>query len=265
MVGYGMTGAPAYGGLGNTYNRGWDGTSGTWGLAQIPGYVRSGVGNMNVTNIAANVTYLHVSPHIAGASGTNYNWATINNFITGRDAWTVLTSSGDNSVGPLNNANSPLKKAVYNNIVYTGSANARIYPGHSATKLYQFLFDKANTPLNPGSVTDFYSDGVSTVLPAPWPTTAVVLMTRNNNTDHAMLIIDIRNKFMWIGECQIFWYDTYLTNNRGLLLNNLMFFIANASKYGTHFTDLLLEPGQPGVQPAPWDTYWGANAGVPSK
>jgi len=56
-----------------------------------------------------------------------------------------------------------------------------------------------------------------------------------------------------------------LTNNRVTFLDNLMYFIGNAMKYGSHFTDLLLEASDPAAQPAPWSAYWGANAGVPSK
>ncbi|MCL2501636.1 MAG: hypothetical protein FWE99_00715, partial [Bacteroidales bacterium] len=230
---------------------------------------RSGVGNMNAASIASNVTYLHVVPHISGSSGTNYNWSVVNNFIDNRDAWTVISSQDNNGLGPVNNANSPLKRngAGYNNILYTGTANARLLP--SSTKLFEFLTARGNTPLSPGLVADFYSDGVSTVLPGPWPSGAVVLMTRNNNTDHAMLIIDIKRKFMWIGESQIFWSATYLTNNRGIFLDNLMYFTGNAMKYGSHFTDLLLESSDPDSQPAPWDAHWGNNRlapnGVPSK
>ena len=273
-VGYGMTGTPAYGGMGNTYNRGWDGAganNGSMGLAQIPGYSQSGVGNMNAT-IAANVTYLHATPHISGSNGTNYSWAAINNYIDTRDAWTVLQTQDNNGVGPMNNVNSPTKRngAGYGNVTYTGSANPTVYQGYGSNpenqpKVYRFVMDKGHTPLTPAQVASFYSDAVSCVIPAPWPASAVVLTARNGDT-HAMLIVDIKNKFLWIGESQQFWYDTYLSNNRGVFLDNLMYFIGNAMKYGSHFTDLLLEDDQPGAQPAPWDTaHWGANAGVPSK
>ncbi|MCL2501639.1 MAG: hypothetical protein FWE99_00730 [Bacteroidales bacterium] len=264
-VGYGMTGSPAYGGLGNTYIQGWEGISGTWGLAQIPGYTRSGVGNMNVNSIAANVTYLHVAPHIAGSAGNNYNWSVVNNFTDNRDAWMVMITPDNNAIGPMNNSYSPLKRngAGYNNLEHTGNAYARLLPTN--TKVFEFLTARGNTPLDPASVADFDSDATSSVLPGPWPSTAVVLMTRNNNTNHAMLVMDIKRKFLWIGESQIFWRASELTNNRGVFLDNLMYFIGNAMKYGSHFTDLLLESSDSASQPAPWDAYWGANAGVPSK
>ncbi len=109
-------------------------------------------------------------------------------------------------------------------------------------------------------VIGFYVDGVANTIPGPWPESAVVLMTKINNDNHAILIVDIEHKFLWMGESQVFWNDTYLTNNRGAFLQNLICFVANASKYGSHFTDLLLEDGATNAQPAPWDNYWGANA-----
>lgn len=256
MVGYGMTGAPTYGGLGNTYNQGWD-----QALGNIPTYSRAGVGNMSASSISSNVTYLHVVPH---GAGSGYNWSVVNNFIDSKDAWTVLCVQDNAGVAPANNSNSPLKRngAGYNNIQDTGTADGRITTIHSHTKVYKFLFDYGNTALTAGQVSDFYSDGISTVLPSPWPSTAVVLATRNNNTDHAMLIIDVKNKFLWIGESQFFWYtngNAYTDGNRYVFLNNLMHFVGNASRYGSHFTDLLLEDGQPGSMPAPWDDAWGAN------
>ncbi|WP_291527792.1 hypothetical protein [Bacteroides sp. UBA939] len=268
MVGYGMTGSPDYGGLGNTYNQGWDGTSGTYGLAQIPDYSRLGIGNMNVASIPDNVNYLHATVHIGGTAGTNYDWSVINSFIDSRDAWTVISSQDDYGLPPVNNSNSPTKRneAGYQDMKYSVSSRwSQVYETDS--KLYHFVMDRGHTPLAPSDINSdgFYNDGVSNTIPGPWPSTAVVLMTKINDTNEASLIVDVKNKFLWIGDSQIFWYNAYLSNNRGTFLDNLMYFIGNAAKYGSNFTDLLLEDDQEGAQPAPWDTYWGNNAGVPSK
>ena len=267
MVGYGMTGLPAYGGLGDTYNRGWDGTSGNYGLAQVSGYSRLGVGNMTASSIPAGVNYLHVAAHIIGASGDTYNWSVVNDFIDNRDGWTVLTSQDTYGRGPMNNANSPLKRngAGYNDLVYSAVAGwAKVRPDQSTTprKVYQYVMDKGVNALTPASFpnTGFYVDGVANTIQGPWPESAVVLMTKINNENHAILLVDIEHKFLWMGESQVFWNDTYLTNNRGAFLQNLICFVANASKYGSHFTDLLLEDGAANAQPAPWDSYWGDNA-----
>lgn len=271
MVGYGMTGYEPWGGLGNTYNQGWDGTSGTYGLAQIPGYSTLRVDDIeDVTSIPANVNYLHAVAHIAGVAGDNYDWAAINNFIDTRDAWTVIVAQVNNAIDPTNNPYSPIKRngVGYNDLVYSGMAGeSHVFQDRATpSKLYRFVMDQGHTPLTPSDVDEFYSDGVYTTIPGPWPPTAVALLTKVNDNTHASLIVDIPNKFMWIGETQMFWTNTYLSNNRGIWLDNLMYFIGNASKYGSHFTDLLLEDDMEGAQPAPWDEdYWGANAGVPSK
>ncbi|MCL2502561.1 MAG: hypothetical protein FWE99_05455, partial [Bacteroidales bacterium] len=261
-VGYGMTGSPAWGGFGDTYNQGWDAA-----LAQIPGYVRSGIGNMNAASIASNVTYLHVVPH--GTSGS-YNWLVVNNFIDNRDAWTVLSHQATNRDG-INNANSPLKRngAGYNNVDYIATTiNSRLLPTN--TKLFEFVTTRGNTPISHTLIGDFHNDGINTMIPGPWPPGAIVLMTKHNNTNHAQLIVDLKRKFMYIGESQIFWNAANLTNNRNIFLDNFMYFIGNAMKYGSHFTDLLLDdPLDPDTQPAPWDAHWGNNRlvpnGVPSK
>ena len=263
MNGLGIRLGTTYGGMGDTYNRGWDGNSGTWGLAQIPGYTGSAL-TSEPASIAENITYLHFVPQITStATANSYNWVLVNNFIDTRDAITFIQTQ----INPeaVNNPNSPLKRAGYPSAVYTGAANPTIYTGHSTTKVYQFVLDKGHTPLTSSQVAALYSDGVSCWIPiSGLPSSAVALTFRDGG--NAMFIVDIKNKFIWSGESQQFWYDTYLTNNRGIFLDNIMYLVGNAAKYGSHFTDLLLEDTEPGAQPAPWDTdWWGANAGVPSK
>jgi len=263
MVGYGLNGAYLWGALGNTYNVGWDAA-----LATIPTYVRSGAGALLTAAVPANVAYLHVVPL---SNVPTYNWANVNAFIEGRDAWTVISAQGSYAPVTVNNANSPLKRALYPNIIYAdiGATNAVI---HTATesenpKLYQFLMGRRNSPtqamLNPATVASFHNDGTHTTIPvAGLPESAVVIMSKDGRPDRAQLVIDMKNKFMYIGESQIFWNAANLTNNRSVFLDNLMFFIGNASKYGSHFTDMLREDL---AVPAPWDPHWGANAGVSSK
>jgi hypothetical protein len=114
---------------------------------------------------------------------------------------------------------------------------------------------------------------------AEMPESAVVLITKQNNdsttaasnTNDVLMLLDVENKFIYIGDSTLFWYDAYLTGHRGTFLNNVMYYVANAAKYGSHFTDLLLEGDGGGInprdlgdgrvaQPAPWDeAYWGRN------
>jgi len=272
-IGYGLNGGPSYGGVGSIYDAGWEGrNNGGYAPYNYPGSSPTGLSSITgwawaapqtggtASVVPSNVTYLQAAIDGAGAT---FNWSNVNNFMSTVDGWTVITVQDNAGIAPINNANSPLKMAGYPNNVYGGANYARLFTGQSSTKLYQFLMDKGHTPItDPNSVADFYSDGVSITMSGTMPSTGVVLMTRNNNTAQAMLVIDIKNKFMWIGESQIFWYNAYLNNNRGVYLDNMMYFIGNAIRYGTNFTDLLRDDLS---VPAPWDSYWGANAGVPTK
>ncbi len=265
LAGYGMTGYPAWGGLGDTYDAGWEGTSGTYGLKQIPGYIQYAAVDISSTAPVPNaVYYLHVVPTIAGAAGTNYDWAVVNGFMSGVDGLALFGVDDTSAVAPVNNASSPFKAANYPDVIYDGGLGYSQVV-ESDTKLYHFVMDQGNTPLEPADITSaFMEDTVNTYYDtSQLPPTAIVLMGRTSDPTHATLIVDIQNKFIYRGCAQAFWNSTYLTNNRGVFLDNLMYYIANAAKYGTNFTDLLLEDDQPGAQPPPWDTdYWGANAGV---
>jgi len=276
MIGFGMNGAPTYGNLGDIYNAGWDGTNnggyapaaGT-GLASIPGYTRySPNGSSATTALPSGTAYLHVVPHGYGAA---YSWSVVDNFIDSDNGWTVLSCQDNSGLPPMNNANSPLQRngAGYQPIVYGAGGNGSYSTASSATKLYQFIMQqpKGTATLPLGTATNFYTDGVSTYLPQPWPSSAVVFLTRTGNANQALLVVDIKNGFLYMGDSQLFWYNTYLTtggnpDDRYYLLDNLMYFIGNASKYGSNFTDMLRDDLS---VPAPWDPIWGANAGVPSK
>jgi hypothetical protein len=271
MVSWGLSGSPNYGGLGDTYNRGWEGGSnaGNYGLKYIPGYKALGVSAVSsTTTINPTVNYLHVIPHISGSNGRNYSWAAVNEYMK-RDALTVIITQDNNGVhsdgqGPMNNAGSPLKKAGYPNTRYGSDYNAGIYQGHTDHRIYQFVFQHGHTTLAPSDITGyFYVDGINTWIPGPWPETATVLMAKHTSgsdsspiSENAILIVDVKNKFIWIGESQLFWYDTWLDKGRYKLLDNLMYYVGNASKYGSHFTDFLLDDAS--APNALWDAeYWG--------
>ena len=286
MVAWGLTGSPNYGALGDTYNRGWDGNSGHWGLKQIPGFRVLGSSAANgAGTINASVNYLSVTAHIGGASGTNYSWMAVKDYIKNRDAFTIIQSQDNYGRGPLNNGNSPLRDAGYPMAEYGRDVNGIIYEDtdNSNTRIWKFLFDESKNEFKPSDVTAnnyWYIDGVNNWLPIDQlPGTAVVLIAKRvsdaangaSASNEAMLIVDVENKFIWMGESQLFWYDSWIDNNRYKLLENLMYYVANTAKYGSHFTDLLLEEdagpsgnGNMGdgrvSQPPLWDeAHWGRN------
>jgi hypothetical protein len=282
MVGWGTTGYPNYGALGDTYDQGWEGRSGTWGLRQISGYKTLGTSpSSTTTSINASVNYLHVVPHIGGTNGTKYTWKAVNDYIADRDALTVIVNQDNEGINSINNANSPLIKAGYPNSTSGGDINGIIDTRDAGKKVYDFVFSQGKNTLAPGDISNsnyWYIDGINTSLPkSGLPSSAIVLISKrvndNNPTpgDRAMFIVDVEHKFIWFGDSQLFWYNAWLDGNRWKLLDNIMYYVANASKYGSHFTDLLLEsnagPSGNGdlgdgrvAQPAPWDeAYWGRN------
>jgi hypothetical protein len=253
---------------GDRYFQAWAGA-----VQAVPGHrhigsmTGDGLGSLTAANAAVNseTTYLHVTAH--GAATFN-NWAVVTNFMDADRGWTVISVQG-NLLGAINNATSPIRRAGYNNLVFDPDAsNANIFTGHSNTKVYQFLMERGNTSLsiNDPDITNFWNDGINTSIPGPWPNSAVVLMTK---LGRAQLLIDIENRFLYIGESQIFWYVGMAADALRpwgqRYLDNLMYFLGNASRYGTHFTDMLLEEvgpaAHPNAQPAPWDDVWGDNRG----
>jgi hypothetical protein len=73
------------------------------------------------------------------------------------------------------------------------------------------------------------------------------------------LVIDPEKHFIFAGEMSHFEVGQ-MSGNRLEFTQNLVKYMENVTRYGSHFTDLLIEDGRPNAQPAPWDSYWGANA-----
>ena len=98
---------------------------------------------------------------------------------------------------------------------------------------------------------------MSSIPAAGLPGSAVAMLHQDNN-DRSTLIIDPERNIVFFGETEHF--NQYSpSNNRDLFLQNIVKYMENATRYGSHFTDLLLDGGA-NAKPAPWDSYWGANA-----
>jgi hypothetical protein len=209
----------------------------------------------------------------------NYNWANVKAHQA-KDRWTIIHQENNSAMASLGSTavNSPLHIAGYSG--YTSSGTTSTFSTADAlthTKLHQFLLNThsatPNTPITASITTSFDGDSNSTAFGTVPATTSMRVLTRTAGT---VLSIDIYHRLIWLGEAEVF---ASISNNSNAdrMFDNLMYFIGNASKYGTHFTDLLLNDsqsnylGQP-AQPAPWDSYWDArgssgtdNRGVPSK
>ena len=230
------------------------GIYGSQTFSGIPGYARS-------TTINGMTNYVHVNNNITAT----YDWTAVNNYrtTTGNGLTVIFADySSTAAIAGLNSATSPLFNCGY----VIGNSGAGPYtsslttdPTATGTKIYHFLTNKGYNPITTITTT-FGGDGTSTRATTLPPSAVAMLVT----ADGARLVVDPLNNIIYIGECQQF-EGGNLSGNRWQFIDNLMYYIANAAKYGTNFTDMFIENGQPGAVPAPWDPIWGANAGVPDK
>ncbi len=242
-------------------------------LYAIPGWLGKGAGTTdNYLQIIPNdINYVHVTLNF-GDAAPNFTWDRVNEWRESHpDGLTVLTAHNDWGVPYLNLTTSPLNSdpegneyparypnAVYGNINPSGDAHY-IRSASANTKVYQYVMQYAVNKLVASQLpTGFYSDAnnLSSIPVAGLPGSAVPMLHHING--RSTLIIDPERHLIFFGETEHF-QDDRLTNNRGLFLQNVVKYMENATKYGSHFTDLLIESG-PESRPAPWDSYWGANA-----
>jgi hypothetical protein len=106
--------------------------------------------------------------------------------------------------------------------------------------------------------TNFGGDAIGTRATSI-PASAIPILVRPDGS--TSLAIDPKNKIIYCGECQVF-EGFNLSGNRHQFIDNLIYYVANAAKYGSHFTDMLRDDLN---VPAPWDNHWGANKGVTTK
>jgi hypothetical protein len=220
----------------------------------------------NNNSVPATASYVHATNN--GISAT-YDWNPVNTFRQQKDGITVFVCSDESnsSVNALNSSTSPLHMSGFTVSNADGGTYGRVNPAITDTKIYHYLVDMGPKPIS-GTISDFSGDGVHTF--AYIPSTAVpvicLLSGANNSalTDPTRIYVavDPVKQLVYIGEGQLFNSNGDLSNNRGTFLDNLICYVANAARYGSHFTDLLRDDLS---IPAPWDNYWGPNKGVPAQ
>ena len=216
------------------------------------------------TSLTVNSNYLHMNYY--GLAAT-YDWATVKNFRSQRDGLTFVTNDLDYNpaLSMLNNSSSVLNGAGYVigpvegiSVGHYGRVNTTT--AVAATKIYKMVVngqgggttDISGTLNTSGTL--MWTDNVSSYA-STYPASAVPLLMTNQN--HVLLTVDPKNNIIYQGENQIF--DT---DNGNQLLANFIIYVKNASKWGSAFTDLMIDDEHEGSQPAPWDPYWGKNAGI---
>ena len=244
-------------------------------LYAIQDWSVAGVGRTNnyLTTIPDNINYAHITLNFDNNPASDFTWNRVNEWRASHpDGLTVLTAHNDGGVPLLNLSTSPLNidpegneytvhypDAVYGNIDPSGDQHW-IRIASANTKVYQYIMQHAVNKLVASDIQTkgFYSDAnnLSSIPIAGLPGSAVPMLHHTNG--RSTLIIDPERHLVFFGETEHFQTDR-LDANRSLFLQNVVKYMEIAAKYGSHFTDLLIESG-PDARPAPWDSYWGANA-----
>jgi hypothetical protein len=149
----------------------------------------------------------------------------------------------------------------------------------SDTKIYQFIMKhtiyEGLTKSNIGQFNDYgeKTHAITTSLNKD----AVPLVRgdgpQDASEDETVLVIDPKQRFIYLGDTEIFggWINNTSTNGGSFLpistnqrnfMRNLMSYMGYTMRYGSGFSDLLIddETAAGGGMPAPWDSWWGANA-----
>lgn len=209
--------------------------------------------------------------------GTAATWTTLNNWVDSDNGVLLITGDyGPSYTAVLTqlNTNSVFADAGFNFKNTTNSlggstaATGSILNTDSSVtgnRVYQYIMTYAPYA---GSVTStplyFYTDTSRTEVSA-WSDTSTPIIMVNNGTGNALLIIDPKNNTVFLGDGEIFGTTATQTgySNRYYFMLNLQDYIYNAARYGSHFTDMLVDYASTSdacYVEAPWDSVWGVNA-----
>lgn len=142
------------------------------------------------------------------------------------------------------------------------SGSVRLNAGVNNTRIYDFIINRGNSTISTPTQLTFYNDVINSYLSA-YPEGAVPIL--NYASGGFCLVVDPINRAVFMGDETMF-RELYLNDTAGGYLNyndrsafiyNLIDYLLNAAKYGSHFTDMLID----GASVAePWSTVWGNNA-----
>ena len=234
-----------------------------------------------VTSGSKATTYVHLAVESLPAG---YDWSTIESFRTGKDGVSLILAdvTSSNGQSSLKSSTSPLTKSGYT--IQAGGTGggvgiAVVNDDVSSSRIYQFLMQyggyiKAPQKATSGSYAgyvNFQTDGTRSEATAI-PATAVPII-KHKTTGTTLMAIDPANKLVFMGECQMFETPAYVASQNTYghgygFMCNFIHYLENASKYGSHFTDMLRESleessgGTPNPIPAPWADAWGTNKWV---
>lgn len=221
-------------------------------------------------------TYVHLNTR----NLKTYNWSDINTFIARKDGVTLILGDDSDAQSVLNSSSSPLYLTGYRT-EYGGDGSgygvAVVNSDVFWTRIYQLLMRYGKYVKTPELSTKtkygaghihFKIDNVRSEATSI-PRTAVPVV-KNLRSGRTIMGIDPTTKLIYLGECQLFESpensDIATYGHGYAFMCNFLHYIENAAKYGSHFTDMLIDfvnLGTPSQKlnpvPAPWDEVWGDN------
>ncbi len=202
-----------------------------------------------------------------GDFDANTAWVNTNAFIDNNDGVFsfIADLEGTGRLTGINNWGRGWTFTAPPNAGYGGTFHSNLFN----TKMWEFVANRTGGPILSETISTYgtgiqslvYHDVVSTVATAI-PASAVPFVITGGNAYG--MVIDPKDRVIYIGE-SLYVGDAgvdaanYPTENFWI---NVAFWIAYSSRYGSGFSDMMIEneSAAGGGMPAPWDEWWGANA-----
>ena len=244
-------------------------------IRSVPGFTQA-IGNTafdvspiaQVSSSSTPVTYIHLntwdmnghadwSNANISAVGDGMKWMKDNN--GGGVTMVVVDQNDTNLISRMNTY-------VLNPMDYAaptgsgGNGNGTLgNKGQTDTKIWKFFVSRPYYGDPYTSITNTSGDGINSTL-SQMPGSAVTIL-QNSNSGNPLLTVDPVNGFVFLGEAQALENgDMNSPASNNTLGWALRIWVAKAAQYGSSFTDMFIEDGEPDAVPAPWDEYWGDNA-----
>jgi hypothetical protein len=124
-----------------------------------------------------------------------------------------------------------------------------------------YSFSQGSSSPTPGDKKHGPFSDDSFLMPTQLPDGAVPLLVSDVNTDRISWAIDPKKRIIFIADPYTL-DDTWVEQNKQIetFFYALRIWATKTAQYGSSFSDMFIEDGQPGAVPAPWDPIWGANA-----
>ena len=205
----------------------------------------------------ATVNYLNRTNQGMDASTS---WTATHDFLDNNDG--VFSFIADYPGAAITTAMNRLGRGWVFDAQPAHSANGYTDAGLSETKIWEFVANRTGGTVLPTDLATAYTNlnyhDTSSTWATTIPSSAVPFIRVEQG--HVGIAIDPKTRIIYIGE-SLYVGTGSASRNATQLWINVGFYVNYASRYGSGFSDLLIddESAAGGGLPAPWDDWWGAN------